>query len=386
MRSTNDCQTLSEDVAYIEAQSQGLQVQTANQKLLQTELKTLLDTISISASDLKVLKDASLTKSQGVEAVERTLTRLYTAMITIDPKLRQTGQQSGTPDQVRPDRRTSGGGFSGSELSSMRAVRDKKEGYRAESIEFIQRLKQYLSVKFREMEAETLDALEANRRGSMSRDTTKLDFRLREKPRKDLWVYSPLLLFAREIEPIEWEDMMRMYESCAKRPYRDEFRDNIFAWKRITRKPAGDEQDILFTSQEKENESIVGRKLTVKRNKTVRADASTRLASHDKTQDGKVNAYEAFAGAFYEMTGAMFVEQNSIVNLFHITSLEATDFMDAVGIPPQIRSGGDLNQKRLLDPDRALAKKVLGIMEEVFAFWPTDLQNMIDWVVKQDPL
>ena len=377
---------MSEDVAYIEAQSQGLQVQTANQKLLQTELKTLLDTISISASELKILKDASLTKPQGIEAVERTLTQLYTAMITIDPKLRQSGQQSGNSDQIKPDRRTSGGGFSGSELSSMRAVRDKKEGYRAESIGFIQRLKQYLSVKFREMEAETLDALEANMRGINSRDATKVDFRLREIPKKDREIYSPLLLFAREIEPVEWEDMMRMYESCAKRPYQDEFRDNIFAWKRITRKPAGDEQDILFTSQEKDSESLVGRKLTVKRSKTIRADGSSRLPSNDKSQDGKVNAYEAFAGALYEMTGSMFVEQNCIVNLFHTSSLESTDFMDAVSVSPETRSSGDLSQKRLFDPDRAMAKKVLGIMEEVFASWPTDLQNMVDWAVKQDPL
>ena len=345
-----------------------------------------MDTISISNTDLKHLKDASLTKMQGIQAVEVTLTKLYTAMITIDPKLRQAGQQSTASEQVQPDRRTSSGGFNGSELSSMRAVRDKKEGYRAESIDFIQRLKQYLSVKFREMEAETMDALEANRKGSTSRDPTKLDIRLRERPKKDLWLYSPLLLFAREIEPVEWEDMMRMYEGCAKRPYQDEFRDNVFAWKRITRKPAGDEQDVSFTSQEKENESIVGRKLTVKRNKTIRADGSMRMPSHDKPTDGKINAYEAFAGALYEMTGSMFVEQNSIVNLFHITSLENADFTDAVGTPPEIRNSGDLTEKRLFDPDRAMAKKVFGIMDEVFTFWPTDLQGMVDWVVKQDAL
>ena len=307
-------------------------------------------------------------------------------MITIDPKLRQPGQQSGPPDQLQPDRRTSSGGFSGSELSSMRAVRDKKEGYRAESIDFIQRLKQYLSVKFREMEAETLDALEANRRGSMSRDGTKLDPRLREKPKKDLWLYSPLLLFAREIEPVEWEDMMRMYEGCAKRPYQDEFKDSIFAWKRITRKPASDEQDILFTSQEKENESIVGRKMTIKRNKTVRADGSSRMPSNDKPQDGKVNAYEAFAGALYEMAGSMYVEQNSVVNLFHISSLDSNDFIDAVAVPADVRSSGDLTQKRLFDPDRAMAKKVFSIMEEVFASWPAELQGLVDWVIKQDAL
>ena len=361
-------------------------MQTANQKLLQTELKILLDTISITASDLKVLKDASLTKNLGIEAVERTLTQLYTAMMTIDPKLRHNGQQAGTTDQLQVNRRTSGGGFSGSELSSMRAVREKKEGYRTESVDFIHRLKQYLSVKFREMEAETLDALEANRRGSISKEATKLDYRLREKPKRDLWLYSPLMLFAREIEPVEWEDMMRMYESCARKPYQDEFSDNIFAWKRITRKPAGDEQDILFTSQEKEDQGIVGRKLTVKRNKTVRGDGSSRMASNEKPQDGKVNAYEAFAGSLYEMTGIMFLEQNCLVDLFHISSLENAEFTDAVATPPESRRGGDLAEKKLFDPDRAMARKVYSMMEEIYVFFPTDLQSMVDWVIKQDAL
>ena len=346
----------------------------------------MLDTISITASDLKILKDASLTKTSGIEAVEAALTQLYTAMITIDPKLRHNGQRNGTADHLQVERRTSGGGFGGSGLSSMRAVRDRKEGYRTESVDFIQRLKQYLSVKFREMEAETLDALEANRRGSMSKDATKLDSRLREKPKRDLWLYSPLILFAREIEPVEWEDMMRMYESCARKPYQDEFRDNVFTWKRITRKPASGEQDVLFTSQEKEDQGIVGRKLTVKRNKTVRGDGSSRISSNDKPRDGKVNAYEAFAGALYEMTGIIFLEQNSLVDLFHISSLENVEFIDAVATPPESRKSGDLAEKKLFDPDRDMARKVYSMMEEIYVSFPTDLQSMVDWVVKQDAL
>lgn len=346
----------------------------------------MLDTISITASDLKILKDASLTKTSGIEAVEATLIQLYTAMITIDPKLRHNGQRSGTADSLQVERRTSGGGFGGSELSSMRAVREKKEGYRIESVELIQRLKQYLSVKFREMEAETLDALEASRRGSMSKDATKLDFRLREQPKRDLWLYSPLILFAREIEPVEWEDMMRMYESCARKPYQEEFRDNVLAWKRITRKPAGDEQDVLFTSQEKEDQGIVGRKLTVKRNKTVRGDASSRISSNEKPRDGRVNAYEAFAGALYEMTGIIFLEQNSLVDLFHINSLENAEFIDAVATPPDSRKVGNLAEKKLFDPDRAMARKAYSMMEEIYVSFPTDLQSMVDWVVKQDAL
>ena len=360
-------------------------MQTANQKLLQTELKNLLDTISISSSQLKILKDASLTKSRGIHEVENTLGQLYKAMLTIDPQLRHNDARSLTADQASLYR-SSSTGHGGSELSAMHAVREKREEYRRESVDFVLRLKQYMSVKFRETEAETTDALDKHRNDKASSVTTKLDHHLRDNPKKDLWLYSPLFLFAREIEPSEWDELLRMYESCAKRPYQDEFRDNMFAWKKITRKPVGDEQDVLFTAQEKETESLVGRKRTVKRAKTVRADGSSRISSGDRPNDGKVAAYEAFAGALSEMARLIFVEQNFIVDLFHASSLDTKDFMDAIASSIEDRKAPDLIVKKPFDPDRNMAKKVLGVMEEIFSFWSTDLQGLVDWSIKHDAL
>ncbi|KAI4161766.1 MAG: hypothetical protein LQ342_004598 [Letrouitia transgressa] len=378
--------TLGEDVAYIEAQSQGLQVQAANQKLLHSELQILLETISISASDLAFLRESSLTKPQGIQAVESTLTQLYTAMLTIDPKERQSPSRRDGASDLQRDRRTSGG-FGGTELSSMRAVREKKLGYQKETKDFVQRFKQYISIKFREAETETLDVLDTRRSNSIAVNPPRLDHRLRERPREGLWPYSPLILFARELEPFEWDDMIHMYETTAKKPYQEEFRGHVSAWKRITRKPLGDEQDVLFTSQEKESESIVGRKLTVKRSKTIRTDGSNRVSSGEKPKDGKVDPYETFAGALNEMVRVLFVEQNFVVDYFHVTSLDSTDFVDAINsTKPAMRTGTDLMEKKLFDPDRDIARKVTVAMEEIFSFWSTDLQNLVDWVVSQSPL
>ena len=317
--------------------------------------------------------------------MEGTLVQLYTAMLTIDPKLRHAETRPTTADQASLHRSTSAG-QGGSELSSMHAVRERREGYRRESVDFIQRLKQYLSVKFREMEAETLDILEKKRTNKTPANTTKLDHHLHNRPKQSLWMYSPLMLFVREIDLVQWEGILRMYEGCAKRPYQDDFRDNTFAWKRITRKSAGEEQDVLFTTQEKETESLVGRKLTVKRTKNVRTDGSSRISSGDKPNDGKVTAYEAFAGALSEMGRMMFVEQNFVVDLFHASSLDTQDFVDAVATEPEQRRGGDLIVKKPFDPDRNMAKKVLSVMEEIYSFWPTDLQSLVDWAIKQDAL
>ena len=377
---------MTEDVAYIEAQSQGLQVQTANQKLLHTELKNLLDTISISRSDLFALKDASLSKTRGVLDAEHTLAQLYAAMLTIDPRLRKDASRPMTADQASLHR-SSSTGYGGTELSSMAAVREKREGYRRDSIDFIQRLKSYLATKFQEAEAETLQALarKKNNRASQTNGTS-LDHRLREEAKGSLWLYSPLMLFTREIEPSEWEGLLLMYEGSAKRSYQDEFRDNIFAWKRMTRKSAGDEQEVLFTTQEKESESLVGRKLTVKRAKTVRADGSSRISSSEKPNDGKVTAYEAFAGALSEMARLIFVEQNFIVDMFHASSLDTKDFIDAVSVSPEQRDAGNVIMKKPFDPDREMARRVTGAMEEIYSSWPSDIQNLAEWAVNQDTL
>ena len=377
---------MSEDVAYIEAQSQGLQVQTANQKLLHTELKNLLDTISISSSELFALKETSLSKTRGVLDAEHTLAQLYAAMLTIDPRLRKDESRPMTADQASLHR-SSSIGYGKSELSSMAAVREKREGYRRESIDFIQRLKSYMAHKFQDAEAETMEALERKRSSRASQSNgTSLDHRLREEAKQGLWLYSPLMLFTRETEPLEWEGLLLMYEGSVKKPYQDEFRDNIFAWKRVTRKSAGDDQDVLFTSQEKENESLVGRKLTVKRAKTVRTDGSSRISSSEKPNDGKVTAYEAFAGSLSEMARLIFVEQNFIVNLFHASSLDTKDFIDMIAINPENRNADNITIKKPFDPDREMARKVTGAMEEIYAFWPSDIQNLADWAVKQDVL
>ena len=361
-------------------------MQAANQKLLHTELTLLLDTISISSSDLRKLKEASLTKPQGISTVEATLSQLYNAMLTIDPKARRNMTPPQSADGHKTDRRFSGN-FGNSELSSMRAVREKRDTYQLEIKDFVQRFKQYMAIKFRETESQIMEELENSRTKSAGKNPPKLDYGLREKPKQDLWTYSPLLLFSREMEPYEWEDLIRMYEGSAKKPYQEEFRNRVFAWKRMARKSTTDEQEVLFTSQEKESESLVGRKLTVKRSKTVRADTSNRISSSEKPNDGKVEAFEAFSDALNEMARLIFVEQNFVTDLFHITSTHSSDFNDAVNAAkPDARTSTDITQKKSFEPDRDLAKRLQGTMDEIFSFWPTDLQDLIDWVVKQDHL
>ena len=379
--SANKLKTLSEDVAYIEAQSQGLQVQTANQRLLQGELERLLDTISISSSQLRALKETSMNRPDGIQTIETALSQLYKAMLTIDPRIQHHGRPPGG-SRLPTDENGSMDKI-GTEISTMRAVREKKDGYQFESFTFIQRFKQFVTVKFREAEALTYDSFGQNM--PLPSGSSKLDHHRRDQIRAGLWMYSPLVLFTREINNPEWEDLLRAYEGSVKRPYHDEHRNLIASWKRAAKKVGTEEQEALFTSQEKESDSLVARKLTVKRSKTLRE--GPRTPSAEKGQDGKILAYEAFAGILSDTSQSIFTEQNFVVDMFHLSSLSNAEFPDLVASThPEARRGGNLYEKRLFDPDRSMAKRLKTMIDEMFSFWPVEVQNLVDWVVSQDPL
>lgn len=386
---------MNEDIAYIEAQSQGLQVQTANQKLLQAELQSLLDTISISSEDLGSLREASLESPRGLEQIEKSLVMLFKAMITIDPSLSMSGSRASEDgSSVRSGKP---GGFGNSEIGSMRVLQEKKDVYRNESVLFLRRLKPFLQVKFGAAIDETRKALEREKGSNLTRvaGKAKLDSRNHDLSRDLLWRYSPLMLFSREVDRIEWEELMKTYEMVCRPLYQDEFRDAVFAWKRIARKPTGDEGDVLFTSQiEKQAEGIAttARKLTVKRSQTLAKSLRSPIGDNsskttiDKS-DGRLQPYEVFGGALDEMIPIMSMEQNFIVEFFHVTSLEQHDFPDAVAAaPPDTRQGGDLRRPRVMDPNRDLAKQVVLSMEEVYSFFLGDIQALVDWTLQADPL
>jgi hypothetical protein len=363
-------------VAYIEAQGQGLQVQTANQKLLQNELQNLLKTLSISSSELRPLKEASLSNLDGLKDSENALSTLYKAMLTIDSDIGQNKKR-----QVD----SSVGVYADTEIGQMRAIKQKKEEYRSTALVFLQRLKQFMAMAFKMAEQKRADST-----ANGAKDAMKLDTVARGHFRQEIWKYNALMLFAKEVSMAEWHGLVGLYEQQSKPSYQGDFRDNNLAWKKIARKPTGDEQELLFTHQEKEKETegitMAARKLTVRRGKTVRAAAGLRMASGEKKQ-GRVEPCEAFSGTLRETLKMMAQEQNFIVQFFHLDSLSSAEFSDLVSSStPERRTCPDFSASQSHDPDRGMAKRVEQIMDEIYSFWPNDMQSLVDWAMQADPL
>ncbi|CAK3887105.1 Exocyst complex component SEC3 [Lecanosticta acicola] len=372
--------TLNDDIAFIEAQSQGLQVQSANQKLLQTELQTLVDTMSLDRRVLEPIRYGDLADARNLEDVEGALIRLYRAMLLMDPSM--------------SSRQRSAVGLSENETSNMAALREKKATYDHETQEFCKRLMQFLDTKFStSMNAAKSRVLRVTGGGGLA----KLNSEAFTEARNGLWMYVPLITFTRELNPPAWQTLLRMYYSRAAILYSDAFKENLSNWKRAARATTGEDTEILFTAQEKEDSaggglSSTARKLTVKRSQTL-AKTLRNAASGDKhgasepKQPGAMSRSQAFAGALDEMAPLMSREQNFFVDLFHAHSLETEDFEDAVhAAPPSARRGTNLLDRKPTDPDRGMAQLVNNTMGEIFDFFGKELNNLLNWSISEDPL
>ena len=361
-------------------------MQTANQKLLKKELESLLETCAITAADLEALRMAPLDDLRGLRDVETSLVTLFKAMMKIDPTLGandpgKTGDKTLDSDQAL--------GLN-SDYSNMRIVQEKKDMYLQESNIFMRKLLGYMTLKFDEAYTTTKRALD----GALSR---KVDASHHDAGRDSLWAYSPMMLYARDVDLENWNRLLQVYQDKAQPVYKSEFQNVIAVWRKNARKLTGEEAELLFSSQvEKHQEGVAttARKLTVKRSQTIAralrsplADGGSRNHADKGGGDSRSLPYEIFAGVVDDLLPLVEMEQNFIIDFFHATTLEQSDFADAVAaFPPRDRRGGDLRRHRLMEPDRELARRVTRSMEVIFSFLEQELQRLMEWAVGQDPL
>lgn len=371
-------QSLNDDVAHIENQSQGLQLQTANQKTLQKELHNLLSTISITPSQIDVLKHGSLESLRGLEQVEQTLVSLYRAIKTIEP-----GSTVDPPSSRVPGRR---GSFSDSGVGSMRALQERKEEYRASCRAFLGRLRQFLNIKFQ------AELMEIKKDGNAAQVAPGSRPRMvgHEKAYEALWKFAGLIAFARDVDGDEYVELRKLYENPAKQIIQDEIRDHVAAWKKITKALTPEEQETLvFTTPEKEELVSSGlsaaRKLTVKKSIARIRTGGGSFAGGERPSQGIVDANEAFSGAFGEIYPLVCKEQNFIVEFFHLSSRNASDFAEFISKgTPETRKLGGIGGMRAVEPDKLKARLIYESMGQVFSFLMQELQSMVEWATSGD--
>jgi exocyst complex component 1 len=397
--------TIAADIDYLEAQAEGIQVQVANEKALQQELRMLIDTCALDRDwDTGALTQASFEKTPGLADIENTLLGLYNTMRKVDPSLcgydvkDKSGGVGGDLAEhegdlelaaalgldVDPDKPT---GLANS-YGRMQVVQSKRDQCLQLSRLFIDRFTAQMRREFEVAFASTKNMLDR----ALSR---KADREIYQTHRRHLWKYCALTLYARDMHLEQWNEVLQKYQDEAQPLFRNSCGVVVEAWKSNARKATGDEADLLFTSQpEKQHEGIAtaARKLTVKRSQTLagrfRSDAVK--GAPDKTVDSRSMPYEVFRGVLDDLLPLVEMEQNFVIDFFHATTIEEQTFDEFLRAHPP---GDDRKAPdhqwlgfRRMEPDRELARRVTRAMEFIFSFLEPDLQRLIDWVISTNPL
>lgn len=162
----------------------------------------------------------------------------------------------------------------------------------------------------------------------------------------------------------------------------------------MTRRATAEDSEITFAAEEKEEKSVTStvRTLTVKRSQTLAKSLRSpgdgyEKRSKDRAQQGKIYWNEAYTGALNQMFPLILREQNFVTDLFHLSSNGPADFAEFVSqYEPGKRNLGDLTGKRLPDTDKTKVRQLFDIMTGIFEFWIQDLQTLVDWAIRADPL
>ena len=337
------------DIRHIESQNKGLQVQTANQKALITEINKVLTDITISDYDLEVLKGrgGNLDSPDDIHRVEKALVNLYRALKLMDESV---------------------------EDQSMSAIKGKRKDYEAHSSAFLSRMGQFLQGKY---QAALTSGKQQNNTSSPARILPG-----HEDGLVSLFSYSSIVMYAQQIAPKAHADYMRKYAAASKSAWRDSILSFATQWRNLAKKATLDETEMMFTAAKDSQSAVSMRSATIKRTNTL-AKQIRSVGKPDKSLDGQLPASEVFRVILDNVALIIANEQNFLVNLFHLSSRNAIDLPDYVASRPTL-TVKMLDEHRQTEPNRNLAKERYMLMESIFGWISSDLVNLIDHLAKLD--
>ena len=358
--------SFGDEIAHIEEQGEGLQVQTRNQKVLWTELNNILHTVSLPQEALSALKTHGFDKIQDIETIEVVLINLYNAVKAV---------------------KSSGNDGSGEFLGSMRALKEKRHIYEQAAAEFMSKYKSHLE---REVTNAVSDAENQIVQGSQNNEPTLIT--LEKKLYSNLSPTSAFILFVKEIDDLSYFSLLRSYQQKVK-PYYEEASSSYFLkWKRIIGQTKGaneifssgnNNSDVSISTQVK---TSLKRSGTLAKLKTEFKDRSERHGSvsagsgnsavspelaviAEFSKPSPVNGY--LIKSIEVIKSLIIIHQEVLILVFHLSSYGASkypEFVKASPVTQRLGSSGQLFEQIFdIDSDRSKAQELLGAMSEIFS-------------------
>ncbi|ANB15374.1 Sec3p [Sugiyamaella lignohabitans] len=360
--------SFGDDIAHIEGQGQGLQVQTTNQKTLWNDLNGLLQTVSLPEERLQVLRECGYDSPRELALLEATAVDLYRAVQTVRA---ENGTQSGY-------------------LGNLRALREKKHVYDKAASEFILRTRTYLDRKFKL-------AVQASEREisnvQQSIDDPRL-VRIDPLTLAQLYPLSGVILFVKDLDHVNYSSIVKGYDRVLREYYEVSISSFLAKWKRQLSALISKYEQFSYTGNKENNavsEGLVSKSL--KRSGTIarfKSSASSTSLSTDASgakgaasqvslEDSKgivdladrKLVQKALRKIFDSLTSLVIGEQEAFTLLFHESSFDSLNFPSfAISNPVANRSKPPHYYEKLrtrdIDPDYSKAQELASNVGTIF--------------------
>ncbi|WFD29450.1 hypothetical protein MSPP1_000459 [Malassezia sp. CBS 17886] len=329
----------AEDIAYIEGQNRGLQVQTSNQRLLLQELEVVLATVQVDEDAMRQLAHADVATADDVPKLEHAAASLYKSIL-----------------QTRADPDSRGG------AGEMAALSERLAQYEVIADRFGAKLVHgIVAVVERAAGAQQSDA--GNVRQSTSLHAT---FPPHSALEQHLGLYCGLMLYLREVSPACFAQIAAAYMAAVARCYHTELQRVFGAW----RAQVGAEDEGGSSAAP----AGLLRSGTLKRNTQPR-ERSQLAPGHPHSVPA-----EGLERLLASLTHQMRAERALVADLLHVNNTSVT-FADYMALEPHFAHRAAATTAAAA-PDAP--RDMDSVLERVYASFPAELDAYIAHACARD--
>ncbi|KAI0328157.1 hypothetical protein GY45DRAFT_1326692 [Cubamyces sp. BRFM 1775] len=336
---------VSDDIAYIQGQGRGLQVQTQNQRALLNELEELLQTVQVDSDALLALTQESLEHATSIKKLEASATELYKALL------------------AGRDR-------------DMAATMERLDEYKKYNAQFCKRVLDYLSIMFTAQGKMLLGDNNGIVKSPRGRPAIK-DHRALETY---LERYRGILLYLKEMDESAYAKLCAAYFSAVSELHAMQVKALLSAYGALVKKAPVEEETEGFSGTTPTSNASKAAQGMRRAGTIVRSPLESRRERRE-AGDGELRAAEALSMVLEQLAGTIYAEEEWISHFLQIDDAAKT-FADHMGLENYFRR----QAARWVGLSQATMKLVRGAMDLIFGFLPMELKTWLDNAMARDSL
>ncbi|OZJ04682.1 hypothetical protein BZG36_02547 [Bifiguratus adelaidae] len=357
--------SIGDDTHHIETQNRGLQIQTTNQKALIKELDALLNVVSVPQSAIETLKNESLETIQGLARVEAAAGQLLKVLHNKHDE----------------------------DMQNMRIVQERQQLYNSHANNFNVRISEYLKVIV-QFQA---DSLMSDKNRAQPANQTPKSLKgykiLPHDPCEDALIkYRGICVWLKEMDPRRMTELQMVYAQAMSKTYQKDFKEilEIVRARYLSSGKKGvEELDYVFKPEEQSYmpRNMLGYSPSIRAGPEAVKRYGSRLRRGDDTTSKPVDDGDdnSFADALAQIVPLMVREQNYMTDLFSLSSTAPQSFEDRPPLQESVSNKASLYEKKEVLKDMKTQKRVLELMEVLFAGTGDGIAAVVDVGIRNDP-